>query len=667
MTPAQRLLERLEGVRGTGPKWTARCPGHDDRRPSLSIRERSNGDLLVHCHRGCPTEEVVEAVGLTMADLFAEPCSNGLGEEEAVYYYVHADGRPAFEVVRFGGKEFRQRTPDGRWGLNGTDPVLFRLPQVVRAVRDGVRVWVVEGEKDLEAIEKHGKIATTNPMGAGKWRKDYSETLRRADVVIVADRDEPGREHAREVAESLEGVAASVRVLEPPEHKDVSDHLAHGGKLEELVGLEFEARSALVRFSEISAKPVRWAWHERIALTKLTALAGRPKIGKGLLYTQLIARVTTGSLEGDLERPRDAIIVTTEDDPGDTLKPRLMAAGADLSRVSIFQMGARDDPVPFRVPQDAAELGRRVAETNAALTVIDPLLEFVDGKVDSHKSQPVRQAVAALNQIARETGCAVLVIFHLNKGASTDPLLRHEASAAFTQIVRGGLMLGHDPDDPDGEDGNQRVLAVSSSNLAAIAPSLVYRIDTARVIGDTGEEIVTAKIDCIGESAAGAHDLLRGQPDEEEQTGTDEAEEFLAAELADGPQPAGELTKRARGLGITEKQLRRARGRLGVSSERTGGLGASGRWQWSLATDPKAPSLRRPPNHREEGHLRRLSDQERDCDPRAMPKTPKAPLSHERASSGASSWCSCRRPARSPRAVGPDFCQTCKRSIAGTE
>ena len=231
-----------------------------------------------------------------------------------------------------------------------------------------------------------------------------------------------------------------------------------------------KALSHLTDFTEIVAKPVRWAWQDRAALAKITALAGRPKIGKGLLYTHLIAQVTRGELPGDLDGPRNAILVTTEDEPGDTIKPRLMAAGADLSRVSIFQMGSKDEPVPFRVPQDAAELGRRVAEKEAALVVIDPLMEFIDGKVDSHKSHPVRQAIAALNQIAREHHCAALVVLHLNKGASTDPLLRHEGSAAFTQVVRGGLMLGHDPDDPDGEDGRQRVLAVSSSNLAAIAP-----------------------------------------------------------------------------------------------------------------------------------------------------------------------------------------------------
>ena len=135
---------------------------------------------------------------------------------------------------------------------------------------------------------------------------------------------------------------------------------------------------------------MRWAWRDRIALAKITALVRRPKIGKGLLYSHLIAQVTRGTLDGDLDGPRNSIIVTTEDDPGDTLKPRLMAAGTDLEHISNFQMGSKEEPVPFRVRQDADELARRVVEKEAALVVIDPLMEFIDGKVDSYKSHPVR-------------------------------------------------------------------------------------------------------------------------------------------------------------------------------------------------------------------------------------------------------------------------------------
>jgi hypothetical protein len=280
------------------------------------------------------------------------------------------------------------------------------------------------------------------------------------------------------------------------------DAASNGGTPEKSV-------STLTDFTQIVARPVEWLWRHRIALAKLTALSGRPKIGKGLLYSHLIARVTRGDLDGDLDGPSDVILVTTEDEPGDTLKPRLMAAGADLARVHMFQMGTRDEPVPFRVPQDADELARRVRERRAALVVIDPLVEFIDGKMDSHKSHDVRQALAAVRRIASHNGCAVVVIFHLNKGSSTDPLVRHEGSAAFTQVIRGGLMLGRGPDEWDTTKANRRVLAVSASNLAPEAASLVYRIETRVVDGDTGEPIETARMVTTGEeSDATAHDLL---------------------------------------------------------------------------------------------------------------------------------------------------------------
>ena len=109
--------------------------------------------------------------------------------------------------------------------------------------------------------------------------------------------------------------------------------------------------STVTDFTKVVARPIRWAWQNRIALGKLTALSGRPKIGKGLLFTDTIARVTRGELDGDLKgQPKDVFIVTTEDEPGDVLKPRLMAAGADLTRVFFFQMGARMSRCPSGFP-----------------------------------------------------------------------------------------------------------------------------------------------------------------------------------------------------------------------------------------------------------------------------------------------------------------------------
>jgi putative DNA primase/helicase len=158
------VLSRLERVRRDGAGWRASCPlpghgkGRGDRNPSLSLRETADGRVVAFCHAGCGQRELVATLGIN---------GDGHAEPEAIYRYLDADGRPIFEVVRFPGKQFRQHTPDGRWGLNGTRPVLFRLPQVVRAVRDGVPVWICEGERDVESLEKHGRIATCNRWGPG--------------------------------------------------------------------------------------------------------------------------------------------------------------------------------------------------------------------------------------------------------------------------------------------------------------------------------------------------------------------------------------------------------------------------------------------------------------------------------------------------------------------
>jgi putative DNA primase/helicase len=407
-------------------------------------------------------------------------------------------------------------------------------------------------------------------------------------------------------------------------------------------GAPEKADSTLTDFTKIVARPVEWLWRHRIALGKLTALSGPPKVGKGLLYSHLIARVTRGELDGDLDGAGDVILVTTEDEPGDTLKPRLMAAGADLARVHMFQMGTRDEPVPFRVPQDADELARRVGERQTALVVIDPLVEFIDGKVDAHKSHDVRQALAAVRRIARDHGCAIVVIFHLNKGSSTDPLLRHEGSAAFTQVIRGGLMLGRDPDEWDHAKANRRVLAVSASNLAPEAQSLVYRIETRIIDGDTGEPIETARMVATGEqSGATANDLLR-PGDDGHHSERDEATEFLRVELAAGPRPAKAVKAAARDAGISEITLKRAKRELGVRSQKADfGKG----WKWALPDAPHAgdhpsgsaspendgdPLPRHPVVGRDRGPSERPEKAEGDHRHGVIPFAPK---------------CSCQRPA----------------------
>jgi len=222
------------------------CPAHPDDNPSLSL-DVKGGKLLWHCFAGCDQQAVKEALqrrGLLPGE--AGDRSPSRPEElEAVYTYTDEHGKTLFQVCRFSGKNFRQRRPDGAGGwiynLRGVRRVLYHLPQVREAVSAGQTIFVVEGEKDADNLATLGLVATTNPGGAEKWREEYTESLRgAAEVVILPDNDEPGRDHAKQVAQALYGAVGRVRVLELPgllEKGDVSDWLAAGGTKDELLRL----------------------------------------------------------------------------------------------------------------------------------------------------------------------------------------------------------------------------------------------------------------------------------------------------------------------------------------------------------------------------------------------------------------------------------------------
>jgi hypothetical protein len=151
----------------------------------------------------------------------------------ATYDYTDEDGRLLYQVVRRSDKSFPQRRPDGSggwiWRLDDTRRVLYRLPQVIEAVRTGRRVWIVEGEKDVHALEAAGEVATCNSGGAGCWQPEDARYFRGAKVAPIADKDKPGRGHALDIVRSLEGVASVVRIGEAAEGcHDVSDTWPRG-------------------------------------------------------------------------------------------------------------------------------------------------------------------------------------------------------------------------------------------------------------------------------------------------------------------------------------------------------------------------------------------------------------------------------------------------------
>lgn len=240
--PVDRVLALLDQPRRSGDGWSARCPAHDDRNPSLTVSVGDDDRVLLTCHAGCDTPSVVDALGLAMGDLYADRSRSSGRRIDLTYPYVDEHGNVVYEVVRFDPKDFRQRRPDGRggweWKVAGTRRVLYRLPKVLAAVAAGDTVYVAEGEKDVATLERAGVVATCNSGGAGKWDHGYSQHLAGATVVVVADADDTGRKHARTVADSLTRAGCTVTVVEPAVGKDATEHVSAGRTIDELVPIE---------------------------------------------------------------------------------------------------------------------------------------------------------------------------------------------------------------------------------------------------------------------------------------------------------------------------------------------------------------------------------------------------------------------------------------------
>ena len=244
------LLQKLSGVKNgliKGAQWTSCCPSHDDKSASLSIGIKDD-KILLKCHAGCHINDVCSKLGIRTSDLrTAEPVQS-TREIESIYDYVDPDGKLIYQSIRYRPKSFSQRRPDGKGGyiynLQGITPLPYQLPLVLDAVKDGATIFIAEGEKDCDILIKHGFVATCNSGGAGKWRDSHAQWLKgSARISILADKDEPGRKHAIQVAASVMPICDDVHAFELPNLngsviKDAFDFLTHGGTPERLAEIE---------------------------------------------------------------------------------------------------------------------------------------------------------------------------------------------------------------------------------------------------------------------------------------------------------------------------------------------------------------------------------------------------------------------------------------------
>jgi 5S rRNA maturation endonuclease (ribonuclease M5) len=448
---AADFAKRLD-AKQSGASWAAKCPAHEDNRASLSIGEGHDGRALIHCHAGCSNESVVHAMGLELRDLFAD--SGTSKEPVSTYDYTDEHGALLFQVCRFFPKDFRQRRPDPAggwlWNLNGTRRVLYRLPELRAAIAAGKRVFVVEGEKDADTVRGAGYTATCNSAGAGKWRPEYTAELKGANVVIVADKDEPGRKHARDVATSLAGIAKAVAIVEAAEGKDVSDHLAAGRKLAELVPVELKepekAADGLTHIRDLLAEPddaVSWIVDGLLPAGGMSVFGGKPKGGKSTTARAIALRVSRGEPVLGRTTTRGPVVYLGLEDPRRVTKGHLQALGAHADDNLYVFTGGRPDAA-------LAWLEGVLAKVDPVLVVVDTLQHLL-GVSDLNDYARVVAALAPVLALVRPRQAHMMLVHHAGKGDRTgfDAIL---GSTAIVGTVDVALLLRR-------RDDNTRTLA----------------------------------------------------------------------------------------------------------------------------------------------------------------------------------------------------------------
>lgn len=327
--------------------------------------------------------------------------------------------------------------------------------------------------------------------------------------------------------------------------------------------------------ASITPQPITWLWEGWLPAGKLTILAGAAGTGKTTLTLSLAATLTAGGRWPDGKPAKakgNVLIWSSEDNPDDTLVPRLIAAGADMSRCHFIDgIAENGQSVPFDPSQDIGELHKAVQRIGGvSLLIIDPIVSAVAG--DMHRANDVRRSLQAVVDFAEVHKCAVVGITHFAKGgAGKSPQERVIGSQAFGALARMVLVAAKE------EDGDRRVLARAKSNIAPDDGGVSYCLDLVNIGG--GMEATRARWEGVIEGTA--REILGDvEYDEDNEAGErEDAEQFLRGLLADGPVPTKQIKADADGAGYSWATIRRAQRTLGITARKDG---MKGGWRWEL-------------------------------------------------------------------------------------
>jgi putative DNA primase/helicase len=332
---------------------------------------------------------------------------------------------------------------------------------------------------------------------------------------------------------------------------------------------------ASVCIADVESHPVKWLWRRWIPRGKLTIMEGDPGVAKSLLTLHLAACITNGSplSDGSYCERGSVVIVNAEDGLEDTVKPRLEVAGADISRCHWLNFSLEDGQQTLVIPNQMDALKKKIEECKAVLVIIDPVVAYLEKRINSWNDQDVRRAMAPLSQLAQQTGAAIVLIRHLNKKEDVkNKMYRGGGSIGFIAAARSGLLVAL-----DSHDSTLRVLSHNKANLSGAPTPLLFGVESVEYhAADEG----MPKIVWHGEqSQAVAHPASSNL--HKESSALEDAKEFLRESLGQRPQKSTQLYRDAHDSKISLSTLRRAKTALKVKSVRDG-FGDEGVWFWKL-------------------------------------------------------------------------------------
>ena len=504
----------------------------------LPLRNVTNANILNYL-----TQERKLSPSLVNFFIAAGDIYEDSSHHNVVFVGRDADGHPRYASSRGINEKFRQDAAGAEkafgFAHRGTDKQLlvFEAPiDLLSFIELFPKNW-----------QQHNYLSLGG-VSCKALRQFLSERPDVERVFLCLDADKAGEDACKRLTALLPDTVSVTRIQ--PCMKDWNDVLVHRAEIPnrnyfKSIVLKEPSKPEtvkIIRMSDVELTPVEWLWKPYLPFGKLSVLQGNPGEGKTYFAMHLAAACTNGKLLPNMEsmEPFNVIYQTAEDGLGDTVKPRLIEAGADLDRVLVID----DSDVQLTLSDERIE--KAIVENNARLVIIDPIQAYLGADVDMNRANEVRPIFMRLGQVAQRTGCAILLIGHLNKAAGMQSLQRGLGSIDIAAAVRSVMFIGKLKHDP-----TMRILTHEKSSLAPPGASLAFSL------GDEGG------FRWVGEYDITADEMLSGIEPQRE-TKTQQAKDLICALLAGGKQMLSEdIDKAALERGIPGRTVRDAKRELG--------------------------------------------------------------------------------------------------------